>query len=186
MTYKELDNLITFKMGLPSLYHIMLGMSVDETDEYQNQLDNQQTDNFDLNGFLKEYGVIVEREGFTEKMLIHDMSVSIPVEHITEHSIKRLYDELAARMNVVNKQFSITTNADDSIIDLDAKIHTDWFDVKFTQLTDAAKGMDYVVISFICEDDVNLDKLRCLTIIANNEKKFADEIFEYVERKRKQ
>jgi hypothetical protein len=186
MTYKELENLITFKMGLPSLYHIMLGMSIDETDEYQNELDNQQTDNYNLNDFLKEYGVIVERERFTEKMLIHDMSVSIPVEHITEHSIKRLYDELAARMNVVNKQFSITTNADDSIIDLDAKVHTDWFDVKLTQLTDAAKGMNYVVISFICEDDVNLDKLRCLTIIANNEKKFADEIFEYVERKRKQ
>ena len=186
MTYKELDNLITFKMGLPSLYHIMLGMSVDETDEYQDQLDNQQTDNYDLNGFLKEYGVIVEREGFTEKMLIHDMSVSIPLEYITEHSIQRLYDELAARMNVVNKQFSITTNADDSIIDLDAKIHTDWFDVKFILFTDAEKEMEFVVISFICEDDVNLDKLRCLTIIANNEKKFADEIFEYVERKRKQ
>lgn len=186
MTYKELDNLITFKMGLPSLYHIMLGMSVDETDEFQNELDNQQTDNYNLNDFLKEYGVIVEREGFTEKMLIHDMSVSIPVEHITEHSIKRLYDELAARMNVVNKQFSITTNADDSIIDLDAKIHTDWFDVKFTRFTDAEKGMDYVFISFICEDDVNLDKLRCIAIIADNEKGFAEEIFEYVERKRKQ
>ena len=88
-------------------------------------------------------------------------------------------------MNVVNKQFSITTNADDSIIDLDAKIHTDWFDVKFILFTDAEKEMEFVVISFICEDDVNLDKLRCLTIIANNEKKFADEIFEYVERKRK-
>ena len=186
MTYKELDNLFTFKMGLPSLYHIMLGMSVDETDEFQNELDNQQTDNYNLNDFLKEYGVIVEREGFTEKMLIHDMSVSIPVEHITEHSIKRLYDELAARMNVVNKQFSITTNADDSIIDLDAKIHTDWFDVKFIRFTDAEKGMDYVFISFICEDDVNLDKLRCIAIIADNEKEFAEEIFEYVERKRKQ
>jgi len=183
MIYKELDNLITFKMGLPSLYHIMLGMSVDETDEYQNELDNQQTDNYNLNDFLKEYGVIVEREGFTEKMLIHDMSVSIPVEHITEHSIKRLFDELSARMNnVVNKQFNITTNADNSIVDLDAKIRTDWFDVKIARLTDAEKGMDNVVISFICEDDVNLDKLRCIAIIADNEKEFAEEVFEYVNR----
>ena len=182
MTYKELDNLITFKMGLPSLYHIMLGMSVDETDEYQNELDNQQTDNYDLNDFLKEYGVIVEREGFTEKMLIHDMSISIPIEYLTEYSIKRLYDELVARMNVVNKRFSITTNADDSIQELDSMIHTDLYDVKIIRCTDAEKGMDYVVISFICEDDVNLDKLRCIGIIANNEKKFAEEVFDYVNR----
>ena len=184
MTYKELDNLITFKMGLPSLYHIMLGMSVDETDEYQNELDNQQTDNYDLNDFLKEYGVIVEREGFTEKMLIHDMSLSIPIEYLSEHSIKRLFDELVARMNVVNKRFSITTNADDSIQELDSTIHTDLFDVKITSFTDVEKEIDNVVISFICDDDLKLDKLRCLSIIANYEKKFADEVFEYIERER--
>ena len=34
MTTKELDNLISFKMGLPSLYHIMLGMTIEETNEY--------------------------------------------------------------------------------------------------------------------------------------------------------
>lgn len=52
MNYKELDNLITFKMGVPSLYHIMLGMSSDETEEYQTALDEMNTDNYDLNDFL--------------------------------------------------------------------------------------------------------------------------------------
>ena len=41
-----------------------------------------------------------------------------------------------------------------------------------------------LVISFICQDDVNLDKLRCIAIIADNEKGFAEEVFEYVNQNR--
>ena len=32
MDYKELDSLIIFRMGLPSIYHIMLGMSMNQTE----------------------------------------------------------------------------------------------------------------------------------------------------------
>ena len=45
MTTNELNSLITFKMQLPSLYHIMLGMSQDETEDYEKELENRQTDN---------------------------------------------------------------------------------------------------------------------------------------------
>ena len=53
MDYKELDSLITFRMGLPSIYHIMLGMSMYQTEEYAKELDRKETDNYDLNAFLK-------------------------------------------------------------------------------------------------------------------------------------
>ena len=61
MNTKDLDSLISFKMGLPSLYHIMLGMSIDETNDYEKEIENRQTDNYDLNDFLKEYNIGVER-----------------------------------------------------------------------------------------------------------------------------
>ena len=61
MNTKDLDSLISFKMGLPSLYHIMLGMSIDETNDYEKEIENRQTDNYDLNDFLKEYNMYCRR-----------------------------------------------------------------------------------------------------------------------------
>ena len=44
MKYDELKELILFPMGLPSVYHIRLGMSNYETEDYQEQLDKKETD----------------------------------------------------------------------------------------------------------------------------------------------
>ena len=43
MKYDELKELILFPMGLPSVYHIRLGMSNYETEDYQEQLDMKET-----------------------------------------------------------------------------------------------------------------------------------------------
>lgn len=118
MTTKELDNLITFKMGLPSLYHIMLGMSMDETADYEQELENRQTDNYDLNDILKKYGVKVERTGFSDEYRLSVISVYIPLEHIGERELKMLFDYFTFRMDVVEKKFNYTSNADDEICEL--------------------------------------------------------------------
>ena len=182
MNYQELDNLITFKMGLPSLYHIMLGMSSDETEDYEQKLIDRATDNYNLNDFLKKYDIIVERTAFTEDMRLHEITVTIPIEHIEEKDVQMLYNYFAYRMNVVEKQFYFTSDANDTIKNLNISIHSDLYDVRITKETDEESGEERIVILFISEDEVNLDKLRCLAIITKNEKSFADEVFEYVER----
>ena len=87
MDYKELDSLITFRMGLPSIYHIMLGMSMYQTEEYAKELDRKETDNYDLNAFLKKYGVKVERTGFTGDtyMQLDEISIMIPINHLEDN-----------------------------------------------------------------------------------------------------
>lgn len=39
---------------------------------------------------------------------------------------------------------------------------------------------DYLLVSFVVEDDTNLDKLRALSVISNYDKGFAEDIIEYV------
>lgn len=180
MNYKELDNLITFKMGVPSLYHIMLGMSSDETEEYQTGLDEMNTDNYDLNEFLKKYDITVERTAFTSSFRLQELTITIPLEHIKENDVKMLFNYFAFKENVLEKKFSFTSDTDDSIKDLNIIIHFDLFDVKITKETNANSGDEYIVIMFVSEDDENLDKLRCIAIIANNEKSFMDEVIDYV------
>ena len=77
MNYQELDNLITFKMGFPSPYHIMLGMSSDETEDYEKELENKETDNYDLNDFLNKYNVSVERTAFTAEWRLREIYLLI-------------------------------------------------------------------------------------------------------------
>ncbi len=180
MNYKELDNLITFKMGVPSLYHIMLGMSSDETEEYQTALDEMNTDNYDLNDFLKKYDIIVERTAFTSSFRLHELTITIPLEQIKEKDVKMLFNYFAYKENVLEKKFSFTSDTDDSIKDLNVIIHFDLFDVRITKETCTDSGDEYIVILFVSEDDVNLDKLRCLAIFSNNEKSFMDEVIGYV------
>jgi len=177
MNTKDLDSLISFKMGLPSLYHIMLGMSIDETNDYEKEIENRQTDNYDLNDFLKEYNIGVERTGFTGEMVLSEITVSVPLEHITERDLKMLFDYFSFRMNVVEKKFNYTSNANDDLCELDILIHSDLYDVKITK--DEENGT--INISFVMGDETNPDMLRCLAIIANNDKCFAKELFEYLD-----
>jgi hypothetical protein len=180
MNYKELDNLVTFKMGVPSLYHIMLGMSSDETEEYQTALDEMNTDNYDLNDFLKKYDITVERTAFTSSFRLHELTITIPLEHIKENDVKMLFNYFACKENVLEKKFSFTSDTDDSIKDLNMIIHFDLFDVIIKKENNVNTGDDYIVIMFVSEDDVKLDKLRCLAVFSNNEKSFMDEVFGYV------
>ncbi len=182
MNYQELDNLITFKMGLPSLYHIMLGMSSDETEDYEKELENKETDNYDLNDFLKKYDVSIERTAFTAEWRLHEISLFISIEHFEEKDAKMLYNYFVYRMNVVEKKFSFTSRTDDTIKDLNISIHTDLYDVIITKETNEENGSERIVILFTSEDEEKLDKLRCLAIIANNETSFADDIWGYMER----
>lgn len=84
-------------------------------------------------------------------------------------------------MNVVEKQFNFTSDANDTIKNLNISIHSDLYDVRITKETDEESGEERIVILFISEDEVNLDKLRCLAIITNNEKDFFIEVAKYVE-----
>lgn len=181
MNTKDLDSLISFKMGLPSLYHIMLGMSEDETDGYQKELDERQTDNYDLNDLLKNYDIAVEREAFSDEWRLNEIAVYIPIEHLSEKNIKQICDNLTYKMQAKEKHFSITTDGDDVIMDLNASIHSDLYDVTITTTIREGTEQENVVVTFISEDDVNLDKLRCLAVIANNEKRFAKDITEYID-----
>ena len=79
-------------------------------------------------------------------------------------------------MDVLEKKFNYTSNADDDICELNILFHSDLYDVIITKDDDNRN----LVISFISEDDINLDKLRCLAIIVNNEKQFIKDIMEYV------
>jgi hypothetical protein len=182
MDYKELDSLITFRMGLPSIYHIMLGMSMNQTEEYAKELDRKETDNYDLNAFLKKYGVKVERTGFTGDtyMQLDEISIMIPINHLEEKDAKKLYDYFSYRSNVIEKRFSFTSDTDDFIKELNIFIHTDLYDITVTQETDDEIGK-HIFIDFEADRDVNIDKLCCLAIIANNEKGFAKELLDYVE-----
>ena len=180
MTYKELDNLITFKMGLPSLYHIMLGMAMDETDDYEKEIENRQTDNYDLNDFLKKYSIVVERTAFTGEMRLKEMTISIPLEYIKEKDLKMLFDYFVYRMDVVEKRFNFASKSNDEICELDILIRSELYDVTITK--SEVNDNEYIVITFFSEENINLDKLRCLAIIVNNEKQFVKELFEYINR----
>ena len=167
-------------MKLPSLYHIMLGMSEDETENYQNELDACETDNYDLNDFLKKYDVIVSRNTLSELFMLKDISFAIPLYHLTEWDIKMIFDTLACRMAAVEKKYCISTKTKDNITDIDSIIHTDLFDTKVIKWNNPDNEEDYLLVSFVVEDDTNLDKLRALSVISNYDKGFAEEIIEYV------
>lgn len=178
MTTKELDTLITFKMGLPSLYHIMLGMSDDETGNYEKDLEKCKTDNYDLNDFLKKYAIIVEKSAFTVKRRLKEMTISLPIELIKERELKMLFDYFIFRMNVVEKKFFFTSNANEELCEFNILIRSDLYDVTITKSEENENK--YVNISLFSKDDINLDKLRCLAIIVNNEKRFMKDIMDYV------
>ena len=182
MDYKELDSLIIFRMGLPSIYHIMLGMSMNQTEEYAKELDGKETDNYDLNAFLKKYGVKVKRTGFTGDtyMQLDEISIMIPINHLVEKDAKMLYDYFSYRSNVLEKRFRFTSDTDDFIKELNIFIHTELYDINVTQETNDEIGK-HIFIDFEVGGDVNIDKLSCLAIIANNEKGFAKELLDYVD-----
>ena len=176
MNNKELDSLITFKMGIPSLYHIMLGMSDDETEDYQKELDDRNTDNYDLNDFLKKYEVFVERTSFNSALRIHELTISIPLEHVKENDVQLLYKYFSYRMNIVEKKYSVTSDVNDNIKELDITIRSELYDVTFrvTEFDDGSR----LEITIVSDEE---DMLACLATIANNEKDFADKLFEYVQ-----
>ena len=179
MIYNELDSLILFKMGHPSLYHIMLGMPWEEIDEYQEEIKQQETDNYDLNDVLKNYSIEVETPALIG-CRISEMTISIPMEFITEAELKTIYSHLASKMHVVTKQYNVTLDADDTIQDVDIYVHADLYDMRIVKVEKESIGIDFLVISFVTEDDINLDKLGCLSVIANHEKDFGKEIVEYI------
>ena len=183
MNTQQLDSLITFKLGLPSLYHIMLGMAEDETQSYQEEIDNQKTDKYDLNDFIKSYDVLVERNAFSDKWRLKDLSFSIPLEQLTEKDIKMLFDYLSYRVQVIEKQFCIKNGGDNTIKEIDCTINTALYDIKITCGKNESDD-NRVFISFTSENDISLDKLRCLSIILNNERCFATDLFDYISQNR--
>ena len=179
MIYNELDSLILFKMGLPSLYHIMLGMPWEEIDEYQEEIKQQETDNYDLNDILKKYSVEVETPALIG-CRISEMTISIPMEFITEAELKTLYSHLASKMHVVTKQYNVTLDANDNIQEVDICVHADLYDMKIVKEERESIGIDFLIISFATEDDTNLDKLACLSVVSNKDKSFGKELAEYI------
>ena len=180
MIYQKLDNLITFKMKLPSLYHIMLGMSEDETENYQNELDACETDNYDLNDFLKEYDVRIFRDALSELFKLKEISFAIPLYHLTEWDVKMIFDTLAHRMGAVKTIYNISTGENNTITDIKCSIHTDLFDTELIKWNDPDRDEDHLLVSFMVEDDTYLDKLQALSVISNYDKSFADDIIEYI------
>ena len=176
MKYDELKELIVFPMGLPSVYHIGLGMSNYETEDYQEQLDKKETDNYTLNDFLKKYDVVVE-QGFSDDLNVTEICISIPLNELSERDIRLLFDSISYKMDTVEKKFSITTDSDDSVKELESTIHSDLFDVRIY----LNESHDNVVISFSTDDDVKTDMLRCLSIISKNEKSFLNDIMRYTD-----
>lgn len=176
MKYDELKELILFPMGLPSVYHIRLGMSNYETEDYQEQLDMKETDNYTLNDFLKKYDVVVE-QGFSDDLNVTEICISIPLNELSERDIRLLFDSISYKMDTVEKKFSITTDSDDSVKELESTIHSDLFDVRIY----LNESHDNVVISFSTDDDVKTDMLRCLSIISKNEKSFLNDIMRYTD-----
>ena len=163
MTSKEFSSLFTFWLGLPSVYHIRLGMSEDETANYQTQLDNRQTDIYNLNNVLKKYDIEVERGAFSANWRLKILRVSFPLHHLKEVDLRMLYSFLTYDEAVIDKHFSVSSNADDSIIDMQVDIFYDLYNVSIRR-----------------ECDDKLDKLRCLAIIGNNDNGFADDLYDYV------
>ena len=123
----------------------------------------------------RKYNLV--RTGFSGEYRLSVITVYIPIEHIGERELKMLFDYFTFRMDVVEKKFNYTSNADNEICELNILIHTDLYDVEITNDEDGGK----CAISFVSEDSINLDKLCCLAIIANNEKQFAKELLEYVD-----
>lgn len=180
MNGKEFSSLFTFKFGLPSLYHIMLGMSEDETAYYQTQLDNMQTDNYDLNDVLKKYGIKVEREAFSADWRLKILRIILPMDTLNEADLRRIYDYLTYDETVINKKYSVSTDAAGSINDMQVEIFYDLYNVSIKRDVND-EGIPFDAITFeAADDDVKLDKLRCLAIIAGNENGFADELLDYV------
>lgn len=58
MDFKELSNLISFPLGIPSIYKLRLGMLACEIEDFQVQLDQKETDDNHLNEFLRNYDVM--------------------------------------------------------------------------------------------------------------------------------
>lgn len=176
MKYDELKELILFPLGLPSVYHIRLGMSNYETEEYQEQLEKKETDDYNLNDFLKKYDIVVE-QGFNDDLNVVEICISIPLDELPERDIRLLFDSIAYKMDTVEKKFSITTDSDDSVKELESTIHSDLFDVRIC----LNESRDNIVISFSTDDDAKIDMLRCLSIISKNEKSFLNDIVRYTD-----
>ena len=111
-------------------------------------------------------------------MCLSETTVYIPLENVKERDLKVLFDYFAFRMEVIEKRFNYSSNAIDEICDLDILIHSELYDVRISINEDS----DQLAISFVPGEDVNIDIFRCLAIIANNERQFAKEIIEYVEK----
>ena len=186
MNYNELKKLIFFPAGIPSIYRIKLGMSVDEAECYQKELDAKKTDNYDINDMLNKYDVTVE-EGFLEYheyddiMIVNNIDVFIPATELSEYDVRKLHEYIGYEMEAIEKKFSITTDADDSIKELDATLHAELYDVSIRLNEDH----DYIIISFCANDNEDtIDMLRCISIISYYEtclhKEFFDKLTEHI------
>ena len=113
-------------------------------------------------------------------MQLDEISIMIPINHLVEKDAKMLYDYFSYRSNVLEKRFSFTSDTDDFIKELNIFIHTELYDINVTQETNDEIGK-HIFIDFEVGGDVNIDKLSCLAIIANNEKGFAKELLDYVD-----
>ncbi|MBP5589324.1 MAG: hypothetical protein J6X26_02175 [Bacteroidales bacterium] len=168
MNYQELDNLITFKMGVPSLYHIMLGMYEKDTGCFEYELTTRETDNYKLNIFLKKYNVNVERTSITLDHRVHEITVTIPYKKIEKTDPILLFNYFLHRTNFVVTHFQLDLETDNCQRALFIIIHSNYYDIQITkERYEDEKDMDYIVIKFKTYD-IFIDKLHCLAIIAND------------------
>lgn len=175
MDFKELSNLISFPLGIPSIYKLRLGMLACEIEDYQVQLDQKETDDNHLNEFLRNYDVMVEATFDNCCGRVFEISVSVSVQNLSESQIKSLYNYYVFQINTIDKNFVITTNSDDTVKVIDANIRSDLFNVsiKLTQ------NHNYVLIIFSVDSDAKLDMLRCLTIIERHDADFFFDMIKY-------
>lgn len=176
MNYKEITKLLLFPLGIPSVFYLRLGMLDCETDSFQIQLDQCETEDTYINEFLQKYDVKVETSS-DERGRIYEIRILIPAMELPESQIKTLVDSISHQIDTQEKKYSITNSSDDSISVLNASIHTDLYDVNVR----AGEGQDHVVIAFSTDDVVKLDMLRCLAIIADNDRDFYYNIMKFIE-----
>ena len=84
------------------------------------------------------------------------------------------------RNELSGKEPSDEEKTDKDITDMEVNIGYELYSISIGWDVDD-EGTVYDTITFeAADDDVKLDKLRCLAIIAGNENGFADEVFDYV------
>ena len=167
MTYQDLDNLITFKMDVPSIYHIMLGMNEKDSCIFEDVLRSRETDNYTLNKFLKKYDIVVGT-GITFDHRVVEIIVTIPYKKIEKKEAILLFNYFLHHTNFELTHFYLDLNNEDCYKALGIFIHSNYYDILITKETyEDEKDMEYISIKFT-SNHTFIDKLHCLAIIAND------------------